>query len=1207
MIANWLSKTKSYPARFKILLAGLFISLVFGLLCGLIYDLSPRFAIHKNHLTKIINKQEDVAESTAEELKNIIIHSSVDSLSSYPFEDNDTYYFVFNKNKLVFWSDNSMEINPSLLNPQSLWQPVQLPNAFVLIWTTRFDNYRILSVIKIKNSYPYENEELVNSFTKGFNCDKQIQIVNGNPTDQFALTDQNQTYLFSLAEPKKPVYNEAWAIAGFIGYSVFFILFFILYCSIPLISGNLTIDNKQFKRITFGVAAIIGLLLYFGFPQVFFFNTLFTPFQYASNPFLNSFSHLSVLTGYFISTVYLYFFHTKTRFSGTFIRQTGRQLVSIIYFISVYYILRGLIFHSSIQLSILHFHDFSLISLWVHFLLLIWGIGLVLLFFKTHFPNRRNLFQSIGIDLVCGVLLYIFSFILSREDALRLTISYLILWSVFYIYFLLKNKNIFTFMALWLLVFSGFITFNSLVINSKKKMDKYRVLAQNSYINGSSENDQMADFLLEELDLKIARDKKIAKVLTRKDSVQATNDYLNKTYLRGFWNKYDMRLNVLSSHSTVYKEYMNFIANSGSRIKKTHFYNVPSNENNLTYIGYFQATEKEKDSLYFFMEFYPRRNFKSYSFPNLLITATANIQSQLNISIAKYERNRLVYASGKVEFPNEAGWIPQKKSEFFQTVYKNRMNFIYKPNSTSYLIIAEQEIHSHSSYLLYFAYVFLAFFAVSTLIIWIYQLRHRKWKYKVGLTTKFQVAFIVLLIISFIGIFFVSVNFIEDKYREQQIANLESKKSYIQKALQDLYYWNQDLNNQNSQVLNFDLQDLSYIYHTDIHVYDNHGELVGSSQPIIFNKKLISIRISPTPFLNANSNLNQYEHIGKLTYLSGYTDFVNGDYLQLGFISIPQFFSQDEIKAEIESFLAVIIHIYLIIIILAILLSLFIGKQLAAPLNVLETKLKEMRLGRRNEKIDYTLNDEIGQLVIQYNRTVDELEHSAGLLAQSERESAWKSMARQVAHEINNPLTPMKLTIQQLQRTKDMDDKNFDIYFKKSTAMLIEQIDNLSRIAGTFSNFARMPEANFVRLDIAARLYSVAQLFANNNEHVKLDYLGVEHSVFVYADPEQMVQVFNNLLKNAIQSIPENRVGVIKVSIKHTENQIIIEFSDNGIGIDNALRDKLFTPNFTTKSTGMGLGLAITKNIIELTGGSISFRTEPDKGTTFTVILPESI
>ena len=1206
MISNWLQKLKNYPVRFKIMLAGLLISLVFGLACGFFYDLSPKFAIHKNHLTKQINNREDEAESTTEKLKNTIIHSSVDSLSNFLFKDNDTYYFVFNKNKLVFWSDNSLEINSSLLNSQSVWQPVQLPNAFCLARTFRFEKMRILSVIKIKNNYSYENEELVNSFAKGFICDKQIQIVNGNQTNANAVTDQNSNYLFTLSEPKTSEYNETWAIAGFISFSVFFILFFIIYVSFTTITKGKIIDKITFTKVVLEIGAIVGLLLYFNLPQLFFSNKLFTPFQYASNPFLSSFSHLSVFTGYFISSVYLYFFHTRNQLSNKIIRQISAQSFSVISFASVYYILNGLIFHSSIQLSILHFRDFSVVTVWIHFLILIWGIGMVMLFFKTHISYRRNLSKSALIDLSLGVLLFGFCLVISMEDAIRITISYLILWIVFYLYFLFKNRNIYALAALWLIVFSGFITFNSMIINSKKKMDKYKILAQNTYINGSSENDQMAEILLEELNTKILRDKKIAKFLTRKDSVQTTNDYLNKTYLRGFWSKYDMRLNVLNSKSSAFNEYINFISKSGNRIKKTHFYSVPANENNLTYIGYFQANIKENDSQYFFMEFYPRRNFKSYSFPNLLISTTNNIQTQLNISIAKYEHDRLVYSSGKVELPIETGWIPLKNTEFFKTVYKNRMHYIYKPNPNTFIVIAEQEILNHGAYLLYFVYVFLAFFALSALFIWFYQLSRRKWSYHIGLTTKFQFAFIGLLIVSFIGIFYVSVNFIEEKYREQQIANLESKKNYIQKALQDLYYWNQDLNTQNSQVLNFDLQDLSYIYHTDIHVYDNHGELVGSSQPIIFSKKLISTKISPSPFFKPNSNINQYEHIGKLNYLSGYTDFVNGDYAQIGFISIPQFFSQDEIKTEIERFLSVVIHIYLIIIILAVLLSLFIGKQLAAPLNMLENKLKEMRLGQRNEKIDYALNDEIGQLVIQYNRTVDELEQSARLLAKSERESAWKSMARQVAHEINNPLTPMKLTIQQLQRTKDLNTAEFDTNFKKSTAILIEQIDNLSRIAGTFSNFARMPEANFMRMDLAGRLYSVVQLFANNNEHVQLDYKGKVDSVFVYADPEQMVQVFNNLLKNAIQSIPQNRDGIIKVSLKQESEKVRIEISDNGTGIEIAMQDKLFTPNFTTKSTGMGLGLAITKNIIELTGGTISFRTKPDKGTTFVVVLSES-
>src|SRR5665647_2195531 len=667
-----------------------------------------------------------------------------------------------------------------------------------------------------------------------------------------------------------------------------------------------------------------------------------------------------------------------------------------------------------------------------------------------------------------------------------------------------------------------------------------------------------------------------------------------------------MRLNAAKMHSVLYNEYNQFINNSGTRIKQTHFYSVPANENNMSYIGEFNARITGKDTTIFFMEFYPRSNFKSYSFPNLLIASSPDIQTQLNLAIAKYEHQKLVYSSGKIEFLANTSWIPTTKKEFFSIVYKNRIHYIYAPNNDSYIVITEQQLHDSEAYLLYFAYTFLAYFALCCLFTWLFLLIIRKKDFRLGLTAKFQYTFITLLVLSFILIFYVSVNFIQNKYKEEQIANLESKKSYIQKALQDIYYWHQDLNGLNTQNLNFELQDLSYVYHTDIHVYDNRGVLVGSSQPIIFNKNLISNRISPSPYFTQTANINQYEHIGKLNYLTGYTDFYNGDFLQIGYIAIPQFFSQNEIRDEIEGFLAVIVHIYLIIIVLAILLSLFIGKQLSAPLNMLENKLKEMRLGRRNEKIDYGLNDEIGQLVLQYNRTIDELEQSAKLLAKSERESAWKSMARQVAHEINNPLTPMKLTIQQLQRTKKMNDERFDDYFAKSTIMLIEQIDNLSRIAGTFSNFARMPEANFERVDIAAKISSVVQLFANNYEHVNIEYQGSEQGVFVYADPEQLVQVFNNLLKNAIQAIPSERDGNIQTRLIQTDRSIQIEVTDNGMGIAGDAHDKLFVPNFTTKTTGMGLGLAIAKNIIELSNGTITFDSKVNLGTTFTVTLPKA-
>ena len=1193
----------------RILFIALLLSIAMGLASDYFYKTSPQNAIRTAKFeTKLLEKEKQ-AVKTMDDIKQIIIHTSVDSLINYPFAKNDITYYVFEKGEMVFWSDNNLDISNISLPDSADWHYILLPNAHCVSSLTSFGSTQILALILVKNNYPYENNELVNSFASGFEMDKQVQIVNGEKTDKEAISCSHGNYLFTLFAPKNQIFNETWSLTGLIAYALAFLLFFILYTRSPYLIHKKTLSPKTFIVLSVSIGVLIGLCLFFDVPALLFWNKLFTPYQYASNPLLASISHLSIATGYFLSTIYLFYFYVNIDKLKTLISRIFILIIFILYFVLVYYLQRSLIYHSSIQLSILRFNDISIISIWIHFLILLWGIGLALLFFKTHswFKTKHKLKQAFLIDLSLSVLLCLICFLVSPRDTIRIYVSFTTLCLIFYLPFILpKYKNIYGYIAFWLLIYSAFLVWNSSIINSHKKEKKYKILAQNISINGNTENDRMADILLEELDNQISNDPNISKLLTGTDSISVANAYLNKTYLRGFWNKYDMRLSAASIHSNLYNDYTQFITQVGSRIKDTHFYNVPANESSMSYIGKFQAKTNTPDTIFFFMEFYPRRNFRSYSFPNLLIAPTPNIQTQLNIAISKYEHQKLVYSSGNVEFSPNTNWIPKNKSDFFSIMNDGRRHYIYAPNGNTYIVITEQEQNKPVAYLLYFAYTFLGFFSLCSLFVWGYLRTHQKGAYRLGLTAKFQYAFITLLIISFLLIFYVSVNFIRKKYQEQQITNLENKKAYIQKALQDLYYWNQDLSTQNMQALNFDLQELSYTYHTDIHVYDNRGILVGSSQPLIFNKSLISKRIAPLPYFKQNTNINQYEHIGKLTYLTGYTDFYNGDYLQIGYIAVPQFFSQDEIRSEIESFLAVIIHIYLIIIVLAILLSLFIGKQLSAPLNMLESKLKEMRLGRRNEKIDYKLNDEIGQLVIQYNLTVDELEQSARLLAQSERESAWKSMARQVAHEINNPLTPMKLSIQQLQRTKNINDERFDDYFVKSTAMLIEQIDNLSRIAGTFSDFARMPEANFERVDVAARLYSVVQLFANNYEQIHIEYLGDEKEVFVYADPEQLVQVFNNLLKNALQAIPQQKQGEIQVRLQQKTKQVLISVTDNGAGIAEEVHDKLFAPNFTTKTAGMGLGLAIAKNIIELSGGTITFSTKLNKGTTFTVTLPKA-
>jgi nitrogen fixation/metabolism regulation signal transduction histidine kinase len=273
---------------------------------------------------------------------------------------------------------------------------------------------------------------------------------------------------------------------------------------------------------------------------------------------------------------------------------------------------------------------------------------------------------------------------------------------------------------------------------------------------------------------------------------------------------------------------------------------------------------------------------------------------------------------------------------------------------------------------------------------------------------------------------------------------------------------------------------------------------------------------------------------------------------------------------------------------------------------MIQSRIAQVSLGQKNEMIHYERSDEIRGLVEEYNYMVQELERSAGLLAQSERESAWREMAKQIAHEIKNPLTPMKLNVQHLQRTIQ-EGKNDPALVQRISATLIEQIDSLSAIAREFGDFAKMPSARNSRINLVRKLNDLEQLFESNKDaKISVD-LGLHKKIMIYADKEQLMRVFINLVKNGLQSIPDGREGKIRIGLEVDQDHLVkLSFADNGKGIPEEIRDKLFRPNFTTKSAGMGMGLAISHNIIRSFGGRIWYDTVLGQGTTFFVELPIS-
>jgi signal transduction histidine kinase len=395
------------------------------------------------------------------------------------------------------------------------------------------------------------------------------------------------------------------------------------------------------------------------------------------------------------------------------------------------------------------------------------------------------------------------------------------------------------------------------------------------------------------------------------------------------------------------------------------------------------------------------------------------------------------------------------------------------------------------------------------------------------------------------------------------------------------------------------------IHRLDLNIYDLDGKLLISSYPSFSsdttNYNLPKYVIDKVASNSDHRFLENKDIKGKKVQAS-YTYITDSKFKPIGILGLPYLQDNTDQNKELDEFLTRLLLANGFIIILAILIALWSSDYITKSLKKISDKLQKTVLGSNNSKIEIKgTSSEIQTLVNAYNRMVDELEESAKKLAKSEREEAWREMAKQVAHEIKNPLTPMRLTIQSFQRKFDSKDPNIEEKLKEFSEILIDQIDTLTSIASAFSNFAKMPSQKKETLNVVEVVKNATDIFAENY----ITFNSEKEKIIAKLDKTQLIRIVTNLIKNAIQAMENQDNPKIVISVKQHDDKVIIEVSDNGKGIKPEHKDYIFEPKFTTKSSGMGLGLPMIKNIIEAYKGSITFNSEIGKGTTFIVELPK--
>jgi two-component system nitrogen regulation sensor histidine kinase NtrY len=1231
-----------------------FLLLILGACC-IITAISLRHSITKKELLRheATNLQSNLAQK--EKLVYGFLANKTDLNNAFRLHENQELGLAFiakyrdqginiltyEGDELKFWSSvRAIPSSPEEIREGSSF--FQFPNGWYEVVKKSIEDKTILFLIQIEAQFTIQNEYLENGISNNLVDNHSLIRANFSDEEVYPIVNLNGKLLFEVKLKQnysKSIYASIeiwlWVIGLFS-----FCLFFNSFCSWLAKRGNL-VPATALIALFFLTIRITDLE--FGWFNQQFELAIFKPTVYAESFFLPSLGDL-LLNVVAVTWIILFIFTyadkytipgwlSKSKVGGILFQFSLLIIFGLLAFL-FNQIFVGLIENSKIDFDITNIINLGWIS-WISIVIL------CLVWFNIYII--ASVFMQISLQLN----------VTNRERLL-------LFFSVFFAYFLFRLGTGFSIFFVLYAFFIFIIGWNFYVRHSKFSVSVFAILFFCLASISSLKYQQFIDD--KEKDNRIGISQKlvapddisvISTIENLENGILSNNFVLNyfkqpalnsvlelrknidKQYLDRFLPRFEYNIfvyNALDSSTAVQEtlplSYFKKLVQAGSiKISESNFfYRLNDTFGFQNYFGIIPIYLGQRNLGTLVIELKSQSyNYKG-QLPQILVDRMIkNDDDYNNYSIAFYKDGKLESQSGKYTYKISTAEYKSKLGKpFFYNDTSNFSHLVYSPVKSKVIVISKERVSSIMllATLSFFFLVFIIFSVLIYTMIWLLKNIDESWggwfninrslminANKILYKTRIQFSIVLSVVATLLIVGWATYFYISKEYRIQQDNFIKDKIRKVQQSYERQIsiagiprVTDKSINDFNQ------FADINAAY---LNLFNKDGSLIYTSLPKMFDLGIMSKRMGPIAFislskLQKSEFVNACEKIGTFTYSAAYAPIRNAQNQTVAYIGVPYYANEADYQNKIGIFINTLINIYALVFVGIGILAVFLANQITSPLTFIQESIRRTKLGQKNQPIQWSRHDEIGSLIREYNKMLAALEDSAAKLARSERESAWREMAKQVAHEIKNPLTPLKLGVQLLEKSWREKDPNFESKFERFNKSFIEQIDSLSTIASEFSNFAKMPDTKLEKLSLLPIINQSKNVFSSS-ERVEIYIINhAKSEIYVQGDKDQLLRTFNNLLKNAIEASSDNQKSLIKIVVTNDQKLVYIEVEDNGKGIDETLQTKIFVPNFTTKSSGTGLGLAFVKQAVENAGGSVTFKSVMNVGTTFYLTFPLS-